>query len=165
MKTDLSGFDKYTTSNWDGEGAEAVSIQTLNVARDLISALSRSIDLPDASPSVTGAIGLVWNIKNNYLYISIRNEKTAKFYLRSSTGLSEDRLIESYSADDLVIELIERILSVGARTVIDMPQIDFTHMFITVELPFIESPKPVIPDGVDKWATKPMMEAFKYKVA
>ncbi len=87
-------------------------MEVLKVARNVISALRHEADLPDASPSVSGALGLVWNIDNNYLYVYIRNEKTAEFYRRGPKGLSEDRLIETYSADDLVKKLTEKLSSV-----------------------------------------------------
>lgn len=114
MKSDLSDFEVFLSSDWDGEGAQAVAAETLKVAHELVTAVRGEFDLPDASPSVTGALGLVWKINNNYLYISIRSAKTAKFYRRGPNGQSEDQLIEGYSPDDLVKALIEKLLSVNA---------------------------------------------------
>ena len=111
VKSDLSDFEPFLTSNWDGDGAQAISAQTLSVARKLIDTVSENIGFPDACPSVTGAIGLVWKFDDNYLYISIRNPKTSKVYRRAPQRAPEDKLIDGYSSDDLVEALIEELLS------------------------------------------------------
>ena len=165
MKSDLSGFERYTSQNWDGDGAQAVSLETLDLARKIVSAIRNEIGLPDASPSVAGALGLVWNVDDNYIYVSIRNQLTAMFYRRGPQGLTEDRLVEAYSSFDLFIELTGKLLSVKTTGVLENPQIDLTRNFIAVEPPNIEIPEPVVPSGPDEWATKPIVETIKYKVA
>jgi len=164
MKSDLDSFDVYTLDDWDGEGAQAVSAETLKLARALVSSTQDDIGLPDASPSVAGAIGLVWNVGSNYIYVAIRSQTIAMFYRRGPKGLTEDRSLEAYSADDLLEELTEKLLSVKVNTILDNPQTDLTHIVINIESPNIDMPKPLIPSDPDKWATT-SNEMFEYKVA
>lgn len=111
MKSDLSDFEIFLTDNWDGENAQAISSQTLSVARKLIESVCEDFGLPDACPSVTGAIGLVYKFDDSYLYITIRSPKTAMFYHRSSQNISEDKFIEGCCSNNLVKALIAKLQS------------------------------------------------------
>lgn len=156
MKSDLSGFETYTSADWDGEGAQAVAMDTLQASRNLIAATQLEIGLPDAAPSVSGAIGLIWIINNNYIYISLRNKKAATFYRRGPGGITEDRPLEAYASDDLVHALADKLLSVRATPVLNKPSDNSTHTYVTVPVPNIEFPDSVLPGLPDDWATAPI---------
>lgn len=165
MKSDLSDFEIFLSDDWDGEGALAISAQTLKVARELVNAVRGEVDLPDASPSVAGALGLVWKVNDNYLYVSIRNEKTAKFYRRKHNKPSDGRLIEAYSADDLVKELTSRVLSTNVKQVFDSKRADAAQTFI-VNYPLdTKSPEAILPGGPGEWASKSTTAFRHLKVA
>lgn len=68
--------NSYSTSNWDGEGATAVSVNAASAATALIDALPNNIFLPEVAPDVDGSISLDWNIeKNKIMSLVISQEK------------------------------------------------------------------------------------------
>lgn len=117
MKTDLSAFGAYTVDNWDGEAAKAIPEEVLKLARELVARTKDSFDLPDASPGVTGSIGLIWHVGGDYIYITVRDSRTAKFFLRSPQGTKTDKWIEAASADDLLEELVARLYGTKAQVI------------------------------------------------
>lgn len=54
---------EYSVDNWDGYGAKAVSIGTLERAREFLLMLPFAIQLPDIFPEVTGEIAFEWRTR------------------------------------------------------------------------------------------------------
>jgi hypothetical protein len=56
----LDGYEQYQTADWDGHGAEAITLQTLAYARRLMRVMPTTLGPPDAAPAGDGSIALEW---------------------------------------------------------------------------------------------------------
>lgn len=56
----LSGYEVYSSPNWDGFGAEAITPHTQRAAQELIDALPADLESPEVAPGSDGGIGLEW---------------------------------------------------------------------------------------------------------
>jgi hypothetical protein len=60
---------EYSANNWDGYGAKAVSIGTLERAREFLLMLPFAIPLPDIFPEVTGEIAFEWRTRRSSILV------------------------------------------------------------------------------------------------
>jgi hypothetical protein len=56
----LASYEMYQIANWDGEGAEPITAQTIAYARRIIAVLPKSLGAPDIAPAGDGSIALEW---------------------------------------------------------------------------------------------------------
>jgi hypothetical protein len=85
----LKGYEKYSTENWDGHGALAISPETRSSAATVINALPKHFGAPDAAPAADGTIGLEWIPESGSfkkLFIDIGPGTLWRAYWRLSTG-------------------------------------------------------------------------------
>src|SRR2546429_568723 len=54
------GFSEYAIRDWDGDGAEPITSETLDFARRVHSALPRALRPADIAPGGDGTIGFEW---------------------------------------------------------------------------------------------------------
>ncbi len=60
----LRGYEQYSASNWDGDGAEAITKETLDYAHLLMMGLPDNFGPPEVSPGLDGSIALEWVPEN-----------------------------------------------------------------------------------------------------
>ena len=60
LKTLRETWQRCQQPNWDGEGAEAVSAETHEVARRLLQSLPNDMPLPSVSPEPDGQLNFEW---------------------------------------------------------------------------------------------------------
>jgi hypothetical protein len=63
----LAGYDRYAAPNWDGYGADPITLTTLTAARGFLKILPRTFGEPDIAPGADGTIGLEWVFNNRPL--------------------------------------------------------------------------------------------------
>ena len=56
----LARFEKYSVANWDGYGAEAITKETLDAAREFLILLPKDFGDPEIAPGSDGIIALEW---------------------------------------------------------------------------------------------------------
>lgn len=61
----LRGYEQYSASNWDGDGAEAITKETLDYAHLLMMGLPDNFGPPEVSPGLDGSIALEWVPENH----------------------------------------------------------------------------------------------------
>jgi hypothetical protein len=64
----------YSTNNWDGEGAAAISVNAASSTTAVIDALPNNIFLPEVAPDINGSISLDWNIEKNKIMSLVISE-------------------------------------------------------------------------------------------
>ena len=88
----LDGYEQYATEGWDGEGAAAITADTLVAARDFLGRLPSGIPTPFVAPASDGTIGLEWrdvgSIKK--LFVDIGPGSVATAYWRSADRSRQD---------------------------------------------------------------------------
>jgi hypothetical protein len=85
----LAGYSRYSTPNWDGYGAEAITPETIAAAQRLIRDLPKTFGEPDIAPGADGTIGLEWSFKNRplkKLFIDIGPGNQWSGYWRRASG-------------------------------------------------------------------------------
>jgi hypothetical protein len=85
----LAGYDRYSTPNWDGYGAKAITPETIAVARQFIRDLPKIFGEPDIAPGADGTIGLEWSFRNRplrKLFIDIGPGNRWSAYWRRASG-------------------------------------------------------------------------------
>jgi hypothetical protein len=87
----LASYGQYAKSNWDGDGAEAITPETLAYARRILSLLPNTFGAPDIAPAADGSIALEWvpdsHAKLDKLFLDIGpgEEWRAYWLLRDET--------------------------------------------------------------------------------
>ena len=56
----FSEYESYNVPNWDGGGAEPITAETLQAARNFHRTLPRGLPSPDIAPGADGTIGFEW---------------------------------------------------------------------------------------------------------
>ncbi|WP_375783026.1 hypothetical protein ACE10Z_24310 [Bradyrhizobium sp. Pha-3] len=74
--TPLKGYEEFHSANWDGQGAEAITPETLAYARKLMEIMPPTLGNPDAAPAGDGSVALEWvpedlNHKLDRLFLDI----------------------------------------------------------------------------------------------
>lgn len=73
-------YQRCQAGDWDGEGGEAISIETLVEGQKLLSLLPLSLPTPDFLPEATGAIAFEWYRGRDRVYVlSVSGAKTIEF--------------------------------------------------------------------------------------
>jgi hypothetical protein len=85
----LAGYGRYSTPNWDGYGAKAITPETIASAQRFIRDLPKTLGEPDVAPGADGTIGLEWSFKNRplkKLFIDLGPGSQWSGYWRRATG-------------------------------------------------------------------------------
>jgi hypothetical protein len=73
-------YQRCQASNWDGEGADPILLETVLEAHKLFSLLPSSVPTPELLPESTGAIAFEWYRGRNRVYvISVCGRKSIEF--------------------------------------------------------------------------------------
>lgn len=108
----LAGYEGYNCRDWDGYGAEPITPQTLDAAKQMIDLLPDTLGWPDIAPGGDGSIGLEWVPagKTPKMFFDIGPGERWRAYWRCANG-STDRQegLVSDSTTDEMRALFERI--------------------------------------------------------
>jgi len=73
-------YERCRESDWDGEGADPISIEALLEANKLLSSLPSSMPTPEFLPEASGSIAFEWYRGRNKVYvISVSGTKTIEY--------------------------------------------------------------------------------------
>lgn len=96
----LEGYERYAEADWDCYGAEPISRETVEVARQFLDMLPDTLGKPHISPGSDGTIGFEWVSTDGplrKLYIDVGPGRVWGGYWRRASG--ERRTILPKSVD------------------------------------------------------------------
>lgn len=113
----LNAFDHYKVleDDWDGEGAEAPSVESLNDAMYFMRVLGSKIsEIPEARPMIDadGVPGIFWSFNSKYLSASFYGDFSLTYFYRDKqTEATEAKTIQLDSAVDInhLLSIIEEL--------------------------------------------------------
>lgn len=83
--TDIAA-DAFGKKDWDGEGAEAIVLETIFIAYKVIELFDEGIPLPEIVPEPNGDIGMEWVTSSEHLVISVSKDKGYTYAYISEEG-------------------------------------------------------------------------------
>lgn len=110
----LAGFDCYLTKDWDGYGADPISVETVSAAKAFLAVMPATFGDPDIAPGVDGTIGLQWVLKNKplrKLFIDIGPGTLWGAYWRKADGQTDSIKPKNFTPklQDELRELFKRL--------------------------------------------------------
>ena len=85
----LAGYERYATANWDCYGAEPITAETVEAARELLDLLPNMLGKSHISPGSDGTIGFEWVFTDGplrKLFIDVGPGKVWTGYWRRASG-------------------------------------------------------------------------------
>ena len=85
----FSGYIRYARPNWDGDGADPITADTIDAARALLRAMPLNLGEPDMAPGTDGTVGLEWSFSDRplkKLFIDIGPGNVWQGYWRRTSG-------------------------------------------------------------------------------
>jgi hypothetical protein len=103
----LAGFEALNEHNWDGYGAEPISAETLQYARQLLTVMPEPLGPPDIAPAGDGSITLEWvpddHPKLHKLFLDIGPGEKWRAYWKLRSGEFGRRLGASFTSETAAI--------------------------------------------------------------
>jgi hypothetical protein len=108
----LSGFDGYKTADWDGYGAEPISQETIDAAREFLTLIPNTLGDPEIAPGADGTVDLEWVLRDGALrklFIDIGPGRLWTAYWRRELG--EKRTLPRQRIDEHTPEHLAKLFS------------------------------------------------------
>src|SRR5262245_10241643 len=96
----LAGYERYAEANWDCYGAEPISAEIVEAARQMLEMLPDTLGQPHIAPGSDGTVGLEWVRADGplrKLYIDVGPGRVWSGYWRRASG--ERRTISAKPMD------------------------------------------------------------------
>ena len=124
-------YESYSAPNWDGYGADPISLDTVRAARAFYHLLSPSNERPDIAPGADGTIGFEWRYgapdRQKYILIDVGpgdlvTARVVQRFGKNRTAIPVTRVATSAkTAISICCLLIDCLKSGGILLIVDAP--------------------------------------------